>query len=260
MRGPREKPTLPVCLWQRYPPPHARLRPEDGIGHAQWLPGRARQRPATHNKDAAMGFSHWDFFRDIETAFRDHTQTIGYTSQYYAVHTPRLSDLIVSSCEGFLTTAALLCKAVDPARAYKTLDDCRPVIAERFPGFTALKVVLPSYVMSLAPWEGWGENRPPPVVGTGLPAPGKGQGGQQEGGQLLERLVRRGRALLRHPLLPHGAVPRRARGPGAGTPGLRAQAAARLQAFAFWLDLCPARAVMPMPRARPCVNGLKFPP
>ena len=108
-----------------------------------------------------MGFSHWDYFRDIEAAFRDETQTIGYTSQYYAVHTPQLTDLILTCGAGFLTTAVLICKAVDPSGTYKTLEHCRLPISSRFPGFFTLKVVLPAYNMSLVPWEDWTADHAP---------------------------------------------------------------------------------------------------
>lgn len=108
-----------------------------------------------------MGFSHWDLFRDIETDFLEHTRTIGYTSQYYSVHTPKLAELILTCCSAFETTAALLCKAVDSGSPCKGLDVCRGPITKRFPNFTATKVVLPSYVMSLAPWSEWTEQGPP---------------------------------------------------------------------------------------------------
>lgn len=114
-----------------------------------------------------MSFSHWDLFREIEDEFKRHTENIGYTSQYYSVRSPQLAELILKSGSSFLTTAGMLCRALEPESKPRTLAEMRPIILEAFPGFTDIKIVLPGYNMSLVPWADWTASGTPQWWGKG---------------------------------------------------------------------------------------------
>lgn len=108
-----------------------------------------------------MSFSHWEYFQSIEKDFVLETRNIGYQSNYYAVRSNALGEIVLACGSGFLTTLGLLCKSIDPEKSPKTLQEFYPILVTKYPRFTNYRIIIPSYNMALSPWQEWDNGKVP---------------------------------------------------------------------------------------------------
>lgn len=108
-----------------------------------------------------MSFHYWQYFLAIETSLNETIQYVELTPNNYKTYSVEFARILLSASSEVDVICKLLCEKVNPAKQAQNINDYRNIIAEKYPKFYSMKVMIPKYGIELTPWEKWERSENP---------------------------------------------------------------------------------------------------
>jgi hypothetical protein len=111
---------------------------------------------------------HWNYFLALERDLDAVTRYIEFTEGNFDVYSIELAHLLFAAASEVDVVAKLLCARLTPNARHTNIDEYREALVPALPNLPTLKISVPRYGLSFAPWLEWGNGINPVWWGTAI--------------------------------------------------------------------------------------------